>query len=561
MQPTLSSYFHHFSESVDHIDIPELFTFPFCYEPHDLCLKAAEQLQQHLIQEKLLEAHYQTQSEGDYAGKMFGVLVVKDSDGNLGFLAGFSGQLAGSNHYDGFVPPVYDILDHENVFVKESASINQINAQIEALSASPVMQELQTQLETTKHEAETEITTLQQQMVVTRKERKTARAEAETLTSPDQRNTIFAQLARQSIAEKKQLAEMKLKWAQQTAAISEKLDTLLQQINQLKSERKQRSNKLQHSLFSNYRLLNAKGKEAVLIDLFKETKSPVPPAGSGECAAPKLLQFAYQNQLTPIAMAEFWWGHSPKSAIRKHKKFYPSCHSKCLPILTHMMEGLAIEPNPLLIAPQIEKDIEIIYQDEAIVVLNKPAELLSVPGVHIQDSAFNRLKSLLGEREEGPFVLHRLDMSTSGLLVFALTKRANKHLQKQFISRHVEKRYVAELEGLIEENSGFIHLPLAPDLDDQPRQIVCEKRGKPAETYWEVISKSATRTRLYLYPKTGRTHQLRVHCAHHDGLNTPMVGDDLYGDKGVRLHLHAEWLSFNHPYTQERLSFHVKADF
>ncbi len=560
MQLSISSYFRHFITPVDDIELPSLFTYPFCYEPHPLCIRAAEQIYLEVSEKELLAAHYETQSEGEYAGKMFGVLIVQDTAGYLGFLAGFSGKLAGSNHYEGFVPPVYDILDHENIFLEESGKINQLNTLIDTLSNSAEKQQLQKQLDESHECAQAEITALQQEMVTSRKERKIARQKACEL-SPRQQETIFAALAKQSIEEKKALALTKQKWNEQIECYKEKLDQYLGQIKQLKAERKERSNQLQHSLFSNYKILDANGSEAVLIDLFKDTLSPIPPAGAGECAAPKLLQFAYQHNLKPIAMAEFWLGNSPKSAIRKHKKFYPSCQSKCLPILTHMLQGLNVEPNPLLVAPELEKDIEIIYQDDAIVVLNKPAEMLSVPGVHIQDSAFNRLKTLLGERDDGPYVVHRLDMSTSGLLVFALTKRANKHLQKQFISRYVEKRYIAEVEGLIESNNGYIRLPLAPDLDDKPRQVVCEKRGKSAETYWEVISRNNRRTKLYLLPKTGRTHQLRVHCAHPLGLDAPMVGDDLYGDKDSRLHLHAEMLSFNHPYTQERLSFRVDADF
>ncbi|MCE0495361.1 RluA family pseudouridine synthase [Vibrio salinus] len=564
MPLSLSSYFRRFSHSISGIELPEMFTYPFCYEPHPLCIKAAEQLQEELTRKNLLDAHYKTQSQEEYAGKMFGVLIVKDSNGELGFLAGFSGKLAGSNHYEGFVPPVYDILDHDNVFLKESEHINRLNTLISELSASQEEQQLQTRLERCRKKAEAEIAATQQDMVKTRKARKQARTEAETLPSSE-RDIIINELARQSIEEKKALAATKQKWQEQITQYSEKLELHLEEISRLKEERKQRSNQLQHSLFSNYKLLNANGQEAILIDLFKDTRSPVPPAGSGECAAPKLLQFAYRHNLLPVTMAEFWWGHSPKSAIRKHRKFYPSCQSKCLPILTHMLQGLTVEPNPLQTAPVSDKDIDIVYQDDAIVVLNKPAEMLSVPGVHIQDSAFHRLKERLKEQlkesNEGPFVIHRLDMSTSGLLVFALTKRANKNLQKQFISRSVEKRYIAELEGLVMDNNGYIRLPLAPDFDDKPRQIVCEKRGKAAETYWEVIRRDKNRTRLYLYPKTGRTHQLRVHCAHYLGLNSPMVGDDLYGDKAKRLHLHAETLTFDHPYTHKRLSFQIDAEF
>ena len=294
--------------------------------------------------------------------------------------------------------------------------------------------------------------------------------------------------------------------------------------------------------------------------IFQETTQVTPPAGAGECATPKLLHYAFKHDLKPLAMAEFWWGASPKSEIRKHQNFYPACQGKCQPILEHMLEGMSLDDNPLLINPALGKTIDIIYQDEVMLVINKPAEFLSVPGKRIEDSVYLRIKQSF-PKATGPLIVHRLDMSTSGLMVIALSKEAHKELQKQFIKRTVKKRYVALLEGLIKEDSGIIDLPLRVDLDDRPRQLVCYEHGRQAQTEWQVIERKKHQTKIYFYPVTGRTHQLRVHSAHIKGLNMPIVGDDLYGNKGARLHLHAETLEFTHPTTKELMHFQIDVEF
>ena len=285
-----------------------------------------------------------------------------------------------------------------------------------------------------------------------------------------------------------------------------------------------------------------------------------PPAGAGECAAPKLLQYAFANDLKPITLAEFWWGISPKSAIRKHKNYYPACQSRCKPILTHMLKGIAMDDNLLLENLSEKQELKIIFEDDTIVIINKPAEFLSVPGKEIRDSVYTRIKAKY-PNATGPLIVHRLDMSTSGILVLTKTKEAHKILQSQFIKRTVKKRYVALLDGELHTEKGNIHLPLRVDLDDRPKQLVDFTYGKNAETNWEIIRRENSKTRVYFYPITGRTHQLRVHAAHKDGLNTPIFGDDLYGKKENRLHLHAEFIEFIHPSTNQKISFRVEADF
>ena len=296
-----------------------------------------------------------------------------------------------------------------------------------------------------------------------------------------------------------------------------------------------------------------------MLDIF-DNSSIKPPAGSGDCCAPKLLQYAFQHQLTLVAMAEFWWGISPNSEIRKHKNFYPSCQSRCKPILKHMLEGVKMDENLLLKSLSKNLELKIIFEDDDLIIVNKPPEFLSVPGKEIKDSVYTRIKQKYPSAT-GPIIVHRLDMSTSGILVLTKTKQANKILQDQFIKRTVKKRYVALLSGKLNKKNGTITLPLRLDLNDRPRQLVDFVNGKKAETNWTVISQNTKQTRIHLYPITGRTHQLRVHAAHKDGLNLPIIGDDLYGTKQDKLYLHADFIEFTHPTSKNKISFTVPSDF
>ncbi|QIL87103.1 RluA family pseudouridine synthase (plasmid) [Vibrio sp. HDW18] len=556
----LPNCFIHFDSPITHIALPERFTYPFCYQPHRLCEMAAEQLQEHLTQQtEWYHPFGLTESDPLAHGKMFGVLVVQHHSGTLGYLAAFSGQLAEQNELPGFVPPVFDRFADQQFFRLDGDEIATINQQVRQQQADPELARLANTLADYQAQAAQALEQQRTLMIEQRQVRKQQRAAAEQRPVAEQA-ALFAALAQASVQQKRQLQLLKQDWQQRIAALESQLASKQNHIEQLKQQRKQRSAALQNKLFSAYRFSNIEGTQKNLLELFATTKNPQPPAGSGECAAPKLLHYAFQHQLKPIALAEFWWGRSPKSEIRQHRKFYPACQSKCQPILAHMLQGMALDDNPLLHNPAANQQISIVYQDEAIVVVNKPAEFLSVPGVHIQDSVLTRLQAQFPDTE-GVFALHRLDMSTSGLLVFAFTRRANKHLQKQFITRAVTKRYVALLDGKLEQTQGEIRLPLCGDLDDRPRQKVCTQQGKPALTHWHTVRVEQGKTRVYLYPHTGRTHQLRVHCAHPLGLNCPIVGDDLYGSQDQRLYLHAEQLSFTHPYTQQPMTFEVAADF
>ncbi|HDZ3713139.1 TPA: RluA family pseudouridine synthase [Vibrio vulnificus] len=555
-----------FTTVIDGYALPERFTFPFYYTPHPLCVLAAEQLQQHLLTQQEWQHNFgllngEVVSDDESAiGKMFGVLLVENAQGDIGFLSAFSGKIADQNLLPGFVPPVFDMLAEESFFRRELSEITDINHQVKQLSQSAELAQLRQQIEADRQAYQAQEQAQRQAMIEGRAARKQQREQAEATLTGDALKAVLDDLAKQSVAEKNVLKYLKLEWDEKLASEEACLQVQLAQLDTLKEQRKTLSNALQHKLFAQYRFLNVRGEQSDLNAIFAPTTSPVPPAGSGECAAPKLLQYAFTHGLKPLAMAEFWWGVSPKSEVRQHKKFYPSCHSKCHPILGHMLQGLNMDPNPLEENWAEDKELEIVYQDEAMVVVNKPSGLLSVPGKTITDSAYTRLQALFPD-VEGPFVIHRLDMATSGLLVFALTRRANKSLQKQFISRGVQKRYVALLEGEVPQSQGEITLPMRGDPDDRPRQLVCFEHGKPAHTDWQLIETRDGRSKLYLYPRTGRTHQLRVHCAHHLGLNMPMVGDGLYGEKANRLHLHAESLELDHPYSKERMHFQVDAEF
>ncbi|NMP03735.1 RNA pseudouridine synthase [Pseudoalteromonas arctica] len=541
-----------FSQNIDSLALPEKFTFPFYYEPQPLAVAATKQLQQQL--ETL------THLKAENAGKMFGVLVVQNTKQQLGFLSAYSGQIEDDNGNISFVPPISSMQLQDDTYLAQSKIINDINTQIEQLENSEQLHEVNSKLDDATQSYQQALLAQQAVMQAGRQQRKIQRTEGELELSESDFEQLKNKLAGQSIVEKKQLLALKAYWQNIIESLQQTHINISDEIAHLKKRRKTLSKSLQKKLFAQYQFLNANGETTDLNAIFAALPEHTPPSGAGDCAAPKLLQYAYKHGLKPLAMAEFWWGAAPKSAIRQHKNYYPSCYSKCQPILGHMLKGLDVEDNPLLINPAQGKDLSIVYKDDDLLVVNKPAEFLSVPGVNIDDSVYMRIKTQFPEAS-GPLIVHRLDMSTSGLLMIALNKRVHKALQKQFIERTIDKRYVALVNGNVAEDSGVIDLPLMLDFDDKPRQMVCYKHGKPSLTTWQVLERNNNITRLQLYPKTGRTHQLRVHCAHSLGLNMPIVGDTHYGQKADRLHLHAEYLAFTHPITLKRLEFEVAPDF
>ncbi len=538
--------FHPFSSSVAYISLPEKFTFPFHYTPHPLCVKAAEELQQYLQQ--------QDDWQDDLLkGKMFGVLVVKTSLGELGYLAAFSGILAGKNLQPFFVPPIYDLQQPDGFFAVEEAAISEINVCIRQLVIDDRYISTQKELNTLSSFAQKEIETA-------KADYKKAQQIREEKRQKHPSSVELSAMIRESQHQKAELRRLKQYWEKQIVDKRAELQMFVDEIDVLKKERKNRSAALQQQLFAQFKLLNGKGEIRDLCDIFRETVQKVPPAGAGECAAPKLLQYAYQHHLCPVAMAEFWWGNSPKQEIRHHGYYYPACKSKCEPILNYMLQGLDVEENPLEKETGCFKSLEIVYEDEWLLVVNKPAGMLSAPGKITGQSVYQWMKERYPDAT-GPLIVHRLDMATSGLLLMAKTKDVYLSLQSQFATRQVKKRYIALLDGLLAVKDGIITLPLCLNPEERPRQMVSSEYGKPALTEYRVISSDEKRTRIAFYPLTGRTHQLRVHASHLQGLNTPIVGDELYGKNADRLYLHAEYLEFKHPVTGELIRIEREADF
>ena len=534
----MESKFHTFAQPIQSIPLPERFTYPFHYTPHPLCVIAAEETQAYLKERTEWREELQT-------GKMFGVLVVRTPAGEVGYLAAFSGNLAGKNVHPFFVPPIYDLLQPDGFFRQEEERINEINARIRTLQASPALEDARSRLQSTIEYCDFVLQAAKDLM----KKRKEERDRLRQFPLTEEETALLIKESQHMKAAHKLTKKSLRSILEEDQA---KVDRLEQEIEQLKQERKRRSAALQRKLFEQFRILNARGEVKDLCELFAPTYQGAPPAGAGECAAPKLLQYTYQHQLEPIAMAEFWWGDSPKTEIRHHGYYYPACKGKCEPILHHMLQGLRVDENPLLADSHQETKLDILYEDDYLLIVNKPAGMLSVPGKGDADSVYHRLHILYPDAT-GPIIVHRLDMATSGLLLAAKTKEAHQNLQAQFKNRTIQKRYIALLEGEVPQDEGEIRLPLCPDPLDRPRQIVSEEFGKPALTHYRVLERTSGKTLIAFYPQTGRTHQLRVHAAHPLGLHCPILGDELYGRKAERLYLHAEYLAFTHPITSERI--------
>ena len=432
---------NYFSDSsIKGIALPKRFTFPFYYEPHPLTKIAATELQCYLETQTDLNHNFgiAKDEQGLAIGKMFGVLVVQDKDGKLGYLSAFSGKLADSNEHSKFVPPVFDMLIENSFFLKEQYILNSINDKVKEIESDENYKNLKHNLNQLSAQFAQETVAFKKELKTNKENRKKLREEQKQLLSEEDYAFFEAYLIRSSLHDKHQFNVFNTAWQQRLNTIKSELAQFDETIETLKKERKEKSAALQQQLFEQYEFLNKDGKKKSLQAIFSETVFGKPPAAAGECATPKLLQHAFLNGYKPLAMAEFWWGAPPKSEIRKHKQFYPACTGKCQPILKHMLEGIDMDENPLLKNLGENKKLEIVYEDDSFVVVNKPAELLSVPGINIYDSVYSRLKDTFTDIE--PLIIHRLDMATSGLLVVAKTKDAHKHIQRQFLKRTVTKR-------------------------------------------------------------------------------------------------------------------------
>ena len=555
--------------------LPVRFNNPFDYEPDALCRAAVKQLQSRLPSQPI-------------EGKMYGVLIV-ERNGKVGYLQAFSGQMADEG--EDFVPAVFDYLQPDGYFKIHEAEITLLNRQIAQLKDSAVYRQAQESYHTIRQEAEKAI-----------EEARKVMREAKNLRDKRRKETFVSDLeqremTRQSQYLKAELQRKKKAYATQITAVQAVLNGYQEQITVWGRERKMKSDRLQRWLFSQFSLLNSQGVYKNLLDIFRDyylqnsparTKaahlastnvaeqaateslaaSLLPPSGAGECCEPKLLQYAFLHGYKPISMAMFWWGPSPKTEIRQHGNYYPACNGKCKPILEWMLEGIDFEKvrhnkADNKVKNTLQEELKILYEDDYLAVVSKPSGLLSVPGKGSEPSVY----SILSERWEGKsdaFMVHRLDMATSGLLVVARTSEVHKALQAQFVGRTVKKKYVALLPLAILDKhlpaEGRIELPLSPDPNDRPRQRVDTSNGKTAITVYRVMGKvvygreSLEAVKIELCPLTGRTHQLRIHCAHSDGLDTPIIGDNLYGQREERLWLHAAQLEFTHPITQKRMN-------
>lgn len=562
---------HFFKKPVSHLALPEKFTYPFHYTPHPLCVLAAEEVKAYIANRK------EWQEELD-SGKMFGVLIVQTDNGitnneenQIGYLAAFSGNLGGKNLHPYFVPPVYDLLQPEGFFKIEEEQISAINIRIREVENSSSYLDSKEKWKIETEQAKAVLNQAKAELKMAKEAREIRRQSSPELSEEEQ-----ASLIRESQYQKAEYKRLEKEWKKRLEELETEVRHFDIEIERLKTERKERSAALQRKLFEQFRMLNAQGEVKDLYTIFEQTVQKVPPAGAGECALPKLLQYAYLHQLKPLAMAEFWWGDSPKNEIRYHGYYYPSCKGKCEPILQHMLQGLEVDENPLLNPVHEEEELEIVFEDEWLLVVNKPAGMLSVPGkAEDRDSVYHRLKKKYPEAT-GPMIVHRLDMATSGLLLVAKTKEVHQDLQAQFANRSIKKRYVAVLDGIVlSERTGRIELPLCLNPLDRPRQIVNKEYGKEAITEYRIIgesekiinesersiNESRKHTRIIFYPLTGRTHQLRVHAAHPEGLGCPILGDELYGKKADRLYLHAEYIEFRHPIYGNILCIQKEADF
>lgn len=558
----MQQYFQYFKTTLKKITLPSRFTFPFYYEPHPLCEIAANELQKYLQTQTDFDHNFgiDPSKKGLSIGKMFGVLVVQNEQNEIGYITSVSGKLAEKNIHKKFVPPVYDMLTKDSYFLEEEKVLNSINLALENLEDNNEYQNLQAHYLSEKKKATADVQEKKETLKAAKKERNLKRKKEKIKLTSEAYAAFNKVLAKESLEAKYFFNNVNRYWEHILKTIKEQSSAFTNEIELLKEQRKTKSALLQQYLFEQYQFLNSKKEVKNLSQLFANTIEQNPPAGSGECAAPKLLQYAFLNDLKPIAMAEFWWGQSPNKEIRKHQQFYPACQGKCKPILTHMLAGIEMDINPLLQNPAIGKELETIFEDENLIVVSKPYEFLSVPGIHIQDSVYTRIKQQV-KNISGPIIVHRLDMATSGLLVLAKNKKAHKSLQSQFINKTVQKRYTALLDGIVTDDRGTINLPLRVDLGDRPRQLVCNEYGKQAETKWEVIERKNGKTKIHFYPISGRTHQLRVHASHTLGLNIPIIGDDLYGKKSNRLFLHADTLEFKHPVTNKKMIFQKNAEF
>lgn len=539
--------------------LPTRLNSPFDTEPpHPLVASAAERVMAQLAGGALGGGLSTDLLHGASGGKMFGVLLVRAADGRVGFLKAFSGQIGQAWDVEGWVPPVFDRAARLAVEPAGERTVKALTARVEAARAASPRARLQASLEALRAELSAEQQRLKALHEVRRAERHAERARL--LTSGEDVEVRLRQLDRQSQVDDVELKAAKRGWRAAREDLERSLARETRHLGALERLRRVVSQVVSWQIYDTYVFENARGQQRSLRALFEPA---IPSSGTGDCAAPKLLVFARRNGLTPLGLAEFWWGAPPPGGGRQQGAFFPACKDKCGPLLPFLLEGVEVAPSRRYRPPAREQHaLEVVHEDARVLVVHKPEGLLSVPGTDasVTDSVLARVRALK-PGATGPLLVHRLDVETSGLLLVALDDEAFVALQRQFLERTVEKRYVAVLEGRVDVDEGHVELPLRVDLEQRPRQVVDFEHGKPALTFFQVLERAGGRTRVHFFPKTGRTHQLRVHAAHVMGLGRPIVGDRLYGRPERRLYLHAERLGFQHPDDGRSMVFEVPAPF
>ena len=570
-------------------DIPAGFNDPFRYSPCPAVARASREIISHIHSDRTLDGIL---SEG----KMLGVLIVEIPDDKLqdgaeqfrerlAYLAGFSGIAGGKNRLPGFVPPVLDLLEPEGHFKKEEGVISEINVRIRSILESREYLEAAESLSEINGGKASAMASWKEKMAESKQRRRRIRECLRAGVMPDSADTahyteepvhdmekLQDALIRESQYEKACLKRIAAEYDARLPEARRLMENASGEIRKLRERRKDLSDILQKWIFDNTIVINACGERKSIAAIFSD-RGLVPPAGTGECAAPKLLQYAFLHGLRPLAMGEFWYGRSPDNEVREEGRFYPSCSSKCGPLLGFMMRGIALSTeNAERAQANACRGIgqeSIIYEDDSIIVADKPAGMLSVPGNTGQPSFMELLEKSSADRERRDrsriLPVHRLDMDTSGIIIYAKTEEAQRNLRQQFEARKIQKTYLADLDipekwPHREGETGTISLPLAPDILDRPRQKADTEKGKRAISEYRILSIRGKRASAELHPLTGRTHQLRVHAAHKHGLGAPVIGDRLYGSAASsgRLHLHAASISFAHPVSGEEMHLESK---
>lgn len=522
--------------------LPVRFPSPFDdLEPHPLALQAARALQERLRSGEIAPGVPATVLDRPEGGKMFGVLLIAAPDGRVGALRAFSAQLDGHWELPGWAPPLFDPTIRAVVEPGLERRVRELTTLRDRLVAGEeYRRERDERLRRDAGYADARA-----DLRAASEQRRAERAERRAAVAAGDRPALRA-LDTESRLEDMERRERERALRDEFDAAGRPFRRLERRRRALDRLRRALSRRAMREIHDSYRLTNARGDSTTLRALFSPGE---PPWGAADCAGPKLLTQAYRLGLRPLALAEFWWGPPPPGGGRVAGAFYPACRSKCGPLLPFLLDGLDVAPRRTW-RPEAHDDDALVtrYEDDRFVAVVKPPGMLTVPArdLEVTDS----LEARLRRRYPGAarlLVVHRLDLDTSGVVLVALDPEAYRFVQEQFVARTVRKRYVAWLDGEVAADSGTVRLPLRLDLDQRPRQVVDFVHGRDAITDWKVSERRDGRTRVAFFPRTGRTHQLRVHAAHPEGLGVPIVGDRLYGRPAARLLLHAESLTFRLP--------------